>query len=222
MTAAQDDYLAIVQDLKSSNRAQIIKGLTGPGSILKETECEAVLKAFFKKLAANLEEGIGYRDDYISISPTIQGVFTSEDDTFDPTRHSIYPNIVPGDILKKAVKQNKVTTVEASRRKPTIKNVYDILSDSTNGTITQGGVLEIYGAFLKMDTTDEDQGVYFISTTNGSETRVVRIHNNFPKKLSLIVPADIPADTYRIEVRANTPQSKVVRKGRTEFDVTVA
>lgn len=55
MSTDADDFRAIIQDTKSNSRAQIIKELAGTDSNLTETECETLLKAFFQKLAKNLE-----------------------------------------------------------------------------------------------------------------------------------------------------------------------
>ena len=221
MTATPDDYMAIVQDAVSNGRDEIIKEITGPGSILKDTECNAVLSAYFNQLVENLEKGIGYRDEYITISPTVQGVFNSEDDRFDQVRHSIYPNISPGAILKEAVKKIKVTTVEGSERRPVIKELYDILSGTSNERITKGGVIELYGDFLKVDTTDENQGIFLENPADGTEIKLDRIHNNFPKKLSVIVPADLAAGSYRLKVKASLPSTKSVRTGTLDATILV-
>ena len=57
ITKGEDDHLAIPQGRINSNIEEIIHQITGPGSILKETECVAVIHDFFNVISGNLKEG---------------------------------------------------------------------------------------------------------------------------------------------------------------------
>lgn len=60
LTEGEDDYTAIAQSLLNKNIKDIIHQITKPRSILKETECVAVIHDFFKAIAENLGEGYGF------------------------------------------------------------------------------------------------------------------------------------------------------------------
>ncbi|GAA5023081.1 hypothetical protein GCM10011506_05680 [Marivirga lumbricoides] len=67
----------------------MIKAVTGPGSILKPTESNAVIDAYSAQIANWISEGEGYADEYVSIRFSRGCVFITEDDRFDSSRHSL-------------------------------------------------------------------------------------------------------------------------------------
>lgn len=221
LTPDPDDYLAVPQDTVIKTKEDIIKEITGEGSILKETESYAVVNAFFKRIADNLEQGIGFSCEYFTIKPAIQGVFMSEDDHFDDERHLKYPNLYPSEKLKLAVEKMDVTRVSPTTHNPTPKRFYDIISDTTNDRVTPGSTAELHGERLKVETEDEAQGVYFIHAESREETKVERYHTNYPKTLMIIVPSTLQPGTYQLEVR-NTPyRVKTLKTGVLDYLLTV-
>jgi hypothetical protein len=48
--------------------------------------------------------------DYVTLSPTLKGLFDSKDDRFDPDRHNIEIIAEPGSKLKKLVKEKNFKT----------------------------------------------------------------------------------------------------------------
>ncbi len=81
ITPDPTDFMAVVQDSEKVTVEELIKEVTVPGSILKETECVAVFHAILKALGKKLHEGKGFTSEYLVLDHSIKGVFTSEDDT---------------------------------------------------------------------------------------------------------------------------------------------
>lgn len=222
MTEDPDDYMAIVQEAQNKNLDDIIKQITVPGSILKETECRAVIGDFLKKLAENAQEGIGFLNEYLSINFSIQGVFADEDDRYDPKRHSIVMNLTANAELKKSLEFIKVEKVSPSIPQPVLNLLYDMLSNTTNTKLSSNGMAELKGEKLSINTAEADEGIFIINAATAAETKVSLIHNNEPKKLQFLVPTGLQAGSYKIEVRNRAHRGKSIRTGVLGVDLTVA
>lgn len=202
LTEGKDDYIAIFQSLESKSIEDVIHQITKSGSILKETECVAVIHDFFKAIAENLAEGYGFNSEYIRIQPTISGVFNGIGDQFDQERHQKEISIVATAVLKDALTKLQLEKVEAVSRKPIITSVLDLKSQQTNSVLTPGHMIELRGNYLKLNLQQEDEGIFLVNTSDTSEIKLQQIHDNFPSKLSGMLPDDVPVGEYRIEVRS--------------------
>ena len=54
---------------------------------------------------------------------------------------------------------------------------------------------------LKFEAADPQQGLFFLGT-DGSTTRVAVVAKNTPRELIYLVPAELVAGQYRLELRA--------------------
>lgn len=215
-----DDCMAKSVNSVIKTEEDLFKSLTAPGSILKDVEVKAVKSEIWKTIISFLEEGYGYRDEYISIRLDISGKFEDKEDRFDPNRHEVNISIVPGKSLKKACKEIKPQFVKATAVKPEIENVYDWISDTSDDILTPEGTLEITGEELKIYTEPAGQGVFFINKSNGQETVAAMPRINEPKMLSLRIP-ELVAGTYRIEIRNSARKVKTLRVGTIPIEFTV-
>ncbi|UXP31953.1 hypothetical protein N6H18_16535 [Reichenbachiella agarivorans] len=84
-----DDYVGVPYEVTMHTREDLVLGITGSGSILKPTESNAVIDAYWGQIAKWISEGEGYADEYLSVRFSIGGVFVTVDDRFDTTRHSL-------------------------------------------------------------------------------------------------------------------------------------
>lgn len=216
-----DACRAIVVQTQMLGIPDVVKQITGEGSILKETECTAVTEAFLKKIGSNLADGIGFHCDYFSVSIEIQGVFKDDKDKFDANRHHIYPNVTPGKPWKENLNNAKLEKVAAEENKPKPATLFDFKSKTLNQTITPGGMAELQGEQLKIDDTAADEGIFFISGNGGGEIKVAYVYQNFPKTLQFEVPEGLAAGTYTIEVRSRQQNCKSIRSGKLAQTVNV-
>ncbi len=221
ITPDPDDCRAVVVNTRIFTIPDIVKQITGEGSILKETECVAVTEAFLKKIGSNLTEGIGFQSNYFSVGIDMQGVFINEDDKYDVNRHTIYANLSAGKPWKENLVKVSFEKVTADENKPKLLSIFDIKSKTNNQTLTPGGMAELHGQLLKIDETATDEGMYFISENGGSEMKVSYIYNNYPKSVQFEVPETLSAGNYRLEVRNRAHNGKSVRKGLLENSLVV-
>lgn len=222
LTPDPTDFAAKVQNQQNKTIKDVINQITGSGSILKPTECNAVLTAFFNQIAQNISEGTGFYSEYFSLSPSMRGVFTDEDDRFDPTRHELVINLVGGKSFKEALNSMQLEKVKPSLpNQPQVVRFYDIMSDTTT-QITKGGLIELKGERLKVNEDEADEGIFIINTADATATKVARMHQNYPGNLQALVPASLAAGSYTIEVRNRAHKGKEIRTGRLEATLTVA
>ncbi len=218
-----NDCRAMVVNYKKKKMIQIVKQIAVPGSILKETECEAVIKRFLQILAGNLHEGIGFESEYMVIAQGVNGVFANNQAPFDRSRHEVTMLARAGEEFQKALDSVEVVIVDHIKPKPMIKSTFDTKSKSDE-KITADRLLDIDGDLLKIeDETDPTQGVFLVSTQKEKEMRVDYIHYNSPKKLQVEIPATLKTgEKYRLEVRSRVYGGKELRASSYDKVLTVA
>lgn len=210
LTERPDDYMAVVRNVVYRDFKAILKQLTLPGSILKETECVAVINAFWNAIEENLKEGIGYSSEHINITPAAGGVFDNIEENFNPSKHWKNVNITAGTEMHKSAQEMKINIITVAVPVPWLKTFFDIRSESTNQTITSEFMADITGYLLKIE--GNDSGVFFINTATGSQTAAPKIHVNESRKLTIVIP-ELDPGTYRVEVRTHVRNTKELRTG---------
>ena len=103
--------------------------------------------------------------------------------------------------------------------------VKDVVSGKTNDILTKGGVVQLTGSRLKFKADDEAQGIFFVPET-GEAVRATVIAENKPARLMAIIPTDLAANTYYIEVRTKilegNKSGKKLKTGRFNKALSVA
>jgi hypothetical protein len=216
------DCRAVVVNKTVSTVKDIVKQITGEGSILKETECNAVIEAFLKRIGINLAEGISFQSEYFSVGIGISGVFINDKDKFDATRHFIYPNLNPGKPWKESLAEAKLERVTTEENKPRPDSIVDMKSKTNDQTLSPGGMAELQGQMLKIDETSPDEGIFIVSENGGGETKVSYLYMNYPKSLQFEIPESLTTGTYKIQVRNRSHNGKSLRIGILEYSLNVA
>jgi hypothetical protein len=222
MTPDPYDCRAVVVNRTTYSIKDIVKQITAEGSILKETECNAVIDSFLKRIGTNLAEGICFQSEYFSVGTEISGVFTNDKDKFDASRHQIYPKLNPGKPWKESLANAKLERVTAEENKPKPESIIDMKSKTNDQVLSPGGMAEVMGQLLKIDDTAADEGIFFISENGGGETKVSYLYLNYPKNLQFEIPASLVKGTYKVEVRNRAHNGKGLRIGRLELSLNVA
>ncbi len=228
LTPDPNDAMAIVQDTKKCTLDDLVQDVTGTGSILKETECNAVMPAIFRALGKRLQNGEGFISEFLVIDRSISGVFTNEEDYYDSERHQINTNVRLGSTLAKMAGQSEVKKVPAIKKQPLPESFRDLKSKTYNDLVTPGQFAEIIGKDLKINgldkLTDLDNNVegVFFTDSKGVETRVKEIANNLPGKLTIEIPDSLKKGEYTLEIRNIRRGTKTLRKGRLNETLVVA
>ncbi len=209
-----DDCVAVVQENDKFNIQEVFDDITGPGSILKETEVSAVYHAMFKSIGRKMSSGRSFECEYLLIDHSIKGRFTNHGDNFDSNRHEVNTNSRLGSSLRTYVQDIPVEKIKSTTAAPIVEGFRDLLSKTVNDRITPNSFAEIAGENLKIwDTVDAAQGVFFISS-QGAEIKVAEVSNNLPKKLTIHIPGTLKKGEYALEIRTAIRGGNKVRKGR--------
>src|SRR5699024_6524436 len=97
-----------------------------------------------------LEAGGSINTNLMNVSASISGVFDNKLSRFDRSRHYVRFNINPGDRISGALAEIRVQKVDADKPKPAPELFKDLVSGTTNDTLTPGGIGEITGNLLKV------------------------------------------------------------------------
>ena len=200
LTPAPDDYMAQAADVRSYTLDEIIDLMMEKGTTLTRADVAATLQVYGEVVSAIIKDGSAVNTPLMNTSMSISGVFDGANDAFDKKRHTVNLNITAGTLLRDAVTKVKCEKTEGASTDPYITEVTDIVTGTANTTLTKGGVVQLVGARLKFDAKDTAQGIFFVPET-GEAVRAAVIAENKPARLMAIIPADLAAGTYYIEVR---------------------
>ena len=196
--------------------------MTHEGSTVTKAECLASWEEMTKGIIHLVSDGNSVTTPLVNISARIVGVFNGEDDRFDPSRHQVKLRVQPGIRLSESESSIKTEKVQAKERLPVLLHYEDNATESKDSVATANGGASLTGALLKFDEKDKNQGVFFVNTANGTETKVsAKMLQNKPGKLIFMNPA-LAAGTYRLEVRTIFANAKGIKKGTLAEVLTVS
>ena len=225
LTPAPDDYMAQAADVRSYTLDEIIDLMMEKGTTLTRADVAATLQVYGEVVSAIIKDGSAVNTPLMNTSMSISGVFDGANDSFDKKRHTVNLNITAGTLLRDAVTKVKCEKTEGVSTDPYITEVTDIVTGTVNTTLTKGGVVQLVGSRLKFDAKDTAQGIFFVPET-GAPVRAAVIAENKPARLMAIIPADLAAGTYYIEVRTKilegNKSGKTLKTGRFNKALTVA
>ena len=224
LTPAPDDYMAQVTDVRSYTLDEIIDLMMEKGTTLTRADVAAVLQVYGEVCASLIKDGSAVNTPLMNTAMSISGVFNGANDAFDKKRHTVNLNLSAGTLLRDAAAKVKCEKTDAASTDPYITEVTDIVSGKVNEVLTKGGVVQLVGSRLKFDAKDAAQGIFFVPET-GNPVRATVIAENKPARLMAIIPADLAAGTYYIEVRSKHSGGgkplKAVKAGRFAKPLTV-
>jgi len=219
LTAGPTDYKAVVQNPNSKTLDDIIDLMVSRGSTITRAEALATLEEYRLAVEQLVKDGNNIRTPLVNVSLSIKGVFTGEDANFDPSRHSVRINVIPGTSLREITGDVQVSRIKGRSPQPAPLYLDDLVSGSRNDKLSPNNIARLKGCHLKFDPSDPDQGIFLIAG-NGAETRISLVSYNKPSRLDFLVPG-LAKGIYRLEVRAIIKNTKIIRKGSLSGEVTV-
>ena len=112
--------------------------------------------------------------------------------------------------------------MQPKERLPVLLHFEDNSTQSKDSVATANGGACITGSLLKFDESDGTQGVFFINTAGGEETKVSgKLLRNKPGELIFMNPK-LHAGSYRVEVRTVVKGKKGLVTGALPDQVTVS
>ena len=224
LTPAPDDYMAQVADVRSYTLDEIIDLMMDKGTTLTRADVAATLQVYGEVCSSLIKDGAALNTPLMNTALSISGVFNGANDIFDKKRHTVNLNITAGILLRDVLPKIKCEKTEGASTDPYITEVTDIVTGTVNTTLTKGGVVQLVGSRLKFDAKDAAQGIFFVPET-GEAVRAAVIAENKPARLMAIIPADLAAGTYYIEVRSKHSGGgkplKAIKAGRFAKPLTV-
>lgn len=217
LTDALDDYMAQVTNVRVYTNEEIAERMLKRGTLLTKVDILATMEGYQTEVADIVEEGSGINTPLFNVYPAIAGTFEGAADNFDSSRHRVKANVNAGVLLRDATKRVKPQKVQVADPIPYIVEVKDIVSGSVNDGLTPAGILQLRGSRLKFIQENPDNGVFLIPET-GTEIQLTIIAENKPARIMAMLPADLAAGTYFIEIRTTYASSgretKNLKKGR--------
>ncbi|GHV62076.1 hypothetical protein FACS1894195_3560 [Bacteroidia bacterium] len=196
------------------------------GTLLTKADILAVLEVYREVIDDLVADGNAVTTDLMHITPSIAGVFNGMGDNFDPSRHIVKVNLNQGAALRLAAKRIKPKKVQVADPVPYIVEVKDILSGSVNEHLTAGGVIQLRGSRLRFVEEGYVNGIFLIPVADAPEMRLSVVVENKPARLITLLPSNLVAGEYHLEVRTTyttSPKpSHTLKVGRFHKTLTVA
>lgn len=217
-----DAYMAISLNPWTYTLDDVYEYITREGSTITKAEALAVYEEINRGIIELAGEGYTVTTPLVNVSSAVGGVFNGDGDSFEPGRHRVRITVNPGKRLRAVAGDIPVEKVSGRERRPRPVHYYDNGSGTRDGVVTPAGGARITGSLLKFDEADENQGVFFVHSGEGSEIRVhTPLLRNKPGELIFLNP-DLPAGLWRLEIRSKPQFAPEIRKGLLPAELSVA
>ena len=110
--------------------------------------------------------------------------------------------------------------VEPVSNNPQPEELGDVTSGTVNEILTPGRAAVLTGLRLKFNVDDHEQGVFFVAADN-TVARVSKIITLTNSQVIFIIPPELVAGEYTLEVRVLPKGNKTVKKGLLKDKLTV-
>jgi len=221
LTSDPHDYLARVVSSSTAEMEDVIDRMIEQGSTVVKADILSVLEDYHTAIENMVLEGVHVLTPGANYGASIKGIFNGQDDTFDPSRHQVRASVSPGSRFRKAMDERaQPSKQEAVLPRPSLLEFTDLNSEERNSVLTPGGMGKMVGHRLKFDAEDPAQGIFFLAA-EGGETRVAVVGRNKPAELMFMIPADLAAGDYTLEVRAGFGEEEI-RSGALKVPLTVS
>jgi hypothetical protein len=199
ITSDPNVCLAKVTQQETTSFEELVKKATRRGLTLTDTELKSAIIELTYTIIDELNNGKAVETPFARYRPSISGVFTSKDDTFDSNRHSININCLVGRDIKVDLGNIVLEKVKYTNTNPLIESLLNYSTQEENSILSPGGAAEIKGELLKLDLDDNEQGLFFIN--GNSTTKAQVIMRNMPSDLIFNIPNTLTAGEFHIEIR---------------------
>lgn len=219
VTNGKNLFRAIVLPKGTATLDDVIDRMLEQGTTLTRQDIMAVLDLFFQTIMMLILEGRNVTTPLVNFGVTIKGNFLSQYDSFDKARHWVRARVNANKQFRNKIKaQAKVQQQKANRPMPQPEE-YLNPTGNDNSILPPGGGAKLRGHNLQFDVADPEQGIFLIANDQ-TRTRIDGVLHNTARELIFLVPADLTAGEYTLEVRARFGNDNV-RSGFLEGSLTV-
>jgi hypothetical protein len=216
LTENPNDFVAKVASEKSLTVADICQtAVKRGGADISAAAMEHGVNLWLKEMAYRLCDGFAVHTGWFNVSANIKGTFNSPTEHFSPEKHAVLFEFHQGALLRKELGNVSVDILGVADASLSIAQAVDVKTGSVNDVITPNRNLRITGHKLKIMGESDENGVYFINSETEARIKVGKhdIVNNNPSELLVIIPEELTAGTYKLEVKTQfASHSKQVLK----------
>ncbi|MDF9800265.1 hypothetical protein OKW21_005528 [Catalinimonas alkaloidigena] len=206
----QEELVARVVHHSCAGDKEVLDMMMLRNNGLTRSEVMAVLEEYTVALEYLLRDGYSIHTSLVKLEASIKGKFRGADDRFDPKRHKVCLNASPGKRLRKLLQGEKAYRQERSCPQPYIEDFKHFDSQLPAHSFLPGIPVRLTGSHLKINPEQEDEGI-FLKAANNTVWKVSQLVTNFPGELLFMMPEDMPAGTYLVEVRCRVGNSTELR-----------
>lgn len=199
LTEKAGDYTAKPKITGSIGNPQIAQRIMIGGLEIRYETLVYILDMSDKEKAKAIAEGKSVVDGVAQYIINMRGSFDGPDAPFDPEKHSLGVTYTMGKTLSSLLKKLKVVNNGLASSGPSVNQVTDSTTLSTNDEITPGAPITIEGKNMRVIGEDASVGLFFTPTAGGETKKVSLFVQNDPSKIICVVPA-LSNGTYTMSI----------------------
>lgn len=224
LTDDEKSYYARIVANRSLSFDEICQSaVTRGGCTMSVDQIKNCVTAFLNETSFLLCDGYGINTDWFNASLKVTGKFDNAYDEFDEDVHRKKFVLLPGTVFRNELEATSIEIKGLAEGQAYINKVVDTYTGDENSTLTVNCVLQICGDKIKVAGEDESVGVYFVSATDGTTTRVetAKIVRNYPSEVEVMIP-ELDAGDYTVRVITQYNKSHLLNSPRTiDYDGTL-
>jgi hypothetical protein len=199
LTADPNDFSAVMSYMGRASMKTIIDAMMAEGIEQKRETIEAIVNRYNRKSAEFALNGWTVDTGLVYMRAIVSGAIYGK--KLDSARNSVYVSVTQGADIRREAAQTQVEVLGEMPNVMYILQVTNMQTKAPDGTLTRGRNALVEGAYLRVAGDDPSIGVYLVNADNDAETKLDDdlLVTNDPSKL-LLIPADLPAGSYRLKV----------------------
>jgi hypothetical protein len=221
-----DDRFGRVATTRSLREEDLINIAVRQGTDLNPTTLRASLdilkKIAIKEIAngASVQFGLGF------FGLDARGIFIGDHARWDPAANSLHVRTASSIELRAAIKDVHVKVLGMASSGTIINTLTDKFSREENTLLTPGGGVNLVGRKIRIAGESAENGIRLIEQASGTKYLIpagsVLVNN--PKRVTFIVPPDLPAGDYKLSLTTQfTTGTIMLKEPRTYlFDYVLA
>jgi hypothetical protein len=170
--------------------------------ILKEIAIEQIANG------SSVQFGLGF------FNLGIKGVFIGDHAQWDPAVNKLHVKVTASVDVREVVKKVHVKVRGMASSGTFVNTLLDKSSGEENSILTPGGGVNLTGVKIKIAGESDENGIRLIDQNSGTEYPIPMetVLINDPKKVTFIVPADLPVGDYKLSLTTQYSSSNTLLK----------
>ncbi|MDR1225598.1 MAG: DUF4469 domain-containing protein, partial [Prevotellaceae bacterium] len=195
----EDDLINIAVRRRTDLNATTLRASL---DILKEIAIEEIANG------ASVQFGLGF------FSLDVRGIFIGDHAHWNPDVNSLHVKTASGVELRTAIENVHVNVRGMASSGTVINTLIDVMSGGEDARLTPGGGVNLTGSKIKIAGESTENGIRLIDQNSGAETPIPMemVLVNDPKKVTFIVPHDLPAGDYKLSLTTQFSNTSTMLK----------